>query len=222
MNTTAQKELIVTDPTGFPMIHVPSINAWLGWLPVTMIQLETFLCEQPEPRFNTSWYRALEHAESRVTPQQITSDILYRAFVTQLTPADIQRYCQWLTEKDKCEYRLPTSGEWVSAYRDLERTQKTPDPLSEVQSERTRILLTNVDSAIRQKLRIEKLSETIPLRMLMGSVVRELSMKNDQYVSHGREQWTEDNKPDRTEPDAVSKPYGRVSGLGFRLLRKCT
>lgn len=221
MNTTTSPQSIIMDPTGLPMIHVPAINAWIGWLPFTMIQLETFLCEQPDPRFSNNWYRSLEHAQNRVSPQQVTYDNLYRVFATQLTPAEIQRVCEWLKGRDKHEYRLPTADEWKVAYRELERLNTPPNFLSSEQSERIQILLNNIDSAIRSKLQQTKDSQTISARMLMGRCVRELSTGTDKFFTHGREQLTEDNVADLAVADALKNPDDRSRSYGFRLLRKC-
>jgi len=32
------------DKTGFPMVRVDEVNAYVHWLPVTKIQFETFYC----------------------------------------------------------------------------------------------------------------------------------------------------------------------------------
>ena len=44
------------DPTGFPLVWVEAIGAWMHWLPVSKLQFERFLRQAPDYPFQPAWY----------------------------------------------------------------------------------------------------------------------------------------------------------------------
>ncbi len=220
MTTGSQNPSSVFDRTGFPMIHIPRLNAWLGWLPVTMVQLEYFLCDQPDPKFDNAWYQQLEHTKNRVTPHDITDGNLYRLFATQMTPADIERYCEWLGRLDGELYRLPTAEEWITAYRELQTRPPGPAISFPKQQERTRRLLENVRLVTEQKEYLEKHDNTLRVHMLMVNGVKELTATSDGgWCTLGRPQVTQKQQKRADEPDPVPNPRIGAKDTGFRILR---
>jgi hypothetical protein len=103
------------DPTGFPMIWVDSIGAWLHWLPVTKIQFEHFLCDAADRAFGISWYEEILRLNPRVTPSKISQANYWHALLTGIQPSEAQRFAFWCGDG----YRLPTSEEWTEAYAAL-------------------------------------------------------------------------------------------------------
>ena len=48
---------ILHDRTGFPMVWIEPIEAWMHVLPFTKIQLEYFLVDTNKTHFDHKWYK---------------------------------------------------------------------------------------------------------------------------------------------------------------------
>jgi hypothetical protein len=135
-----------TDPTGFPMVWVDTIDAYLHWLPVTTLQWEWFLCETADPHFDAGWYDRLLGLSPRVTPSRIGPDNYWHSFLTGIVPSEAQAFAAWCGES----YALPTLEQWLRAYAQLKslpgEAVEPPAPTSEP-DERLGQLLTRVESA---------------------------------------------------------------------------
>ncbi len=103
---------VVSDPTGFPMVWVQELAAYVHWLPVTKIQFEAFLCAAPDGHFDAAWYDAVLDLNPRVTPRHVASHNYWRALMTAVQPAEAQRFAAWCGDG----FRLPTDDEWTTVY----------------------------------------------------------------------------------------------------------
>src|SRR5262245_13463491 len=98
--------MFVNDRSGAPMIRVASIGAYVHWLPVTKLQFEYFLCDQPGNRFDQKWYDDVlkVHKQNepsgtgpaRVSPAMVRRDNYYRALLTGIRPTEIAPFISWL------------------------------------------------------------------------------------------------------------------------------
>ena len=103
------------DPTGFPMVWIEVIQAYMHWLPVTKIQFEYFLCSVPDSQFDAKWYDDLLQRNPRVSPKNINPKTLPQAFLTAILPTEVQRFVRWLGDG----YAIPTRTEWFESYKSL-------------------------------------------------------------------------------------------------------
>jgi hypothetical protein len=110
------QDLLHVDRTGFPMLWMPRIAAFVHALPVTKVQLELFLSDARDAHLDKDWYFGLHEANQRVTARDVNSTNYWRAFATGLTPNQAERYATWCGP----DYRLPTEQEWFTAFGELQ------------------------------------------------------------------------------------------------------
>jgi Sulfatase-modifying factor enzyme 1 len=217
-------EKIIQDRTGFPMIWVEPLAAHLGWLPVTKIQFEKFLCDTADGRFGPRWYDEVLSLNPRVSPGSITPSNYWRSFITGVLPSEADCFARWMGE----EYHLPTLAEWDTAYQHLRRPGPTvPDWRRELQSPDARCLalLAGVEAAAggngSERHRAERM-------LLRGGVMEwvELAGREPRWggmgdVAGGLAGLLFD--ADAGRPHQPFHPESeRIAFYGFRLLRKET
>lgn len=216
---------MIEDHTGFPMLWVEPLEAHLGWLPVTKIQFERFLCETADDRFGPRWYDEVLSLNPRTSPYAITSANYWQAFMTGLLPTEAESFVHWMGE----EYRLPTLVEWNTAFTHLRGEEReTPDwerALPRVDS-RCRALLDGVgkiSSAARPSGERHPLSEQMLLR---SGVMEWVRLGSEEQAWGGMGEVTPSFAgllfdPEAGEPHRPYHPENeRISFYGFRLLRK--
>jgi len=120
----------LTDPrTRFPLIEIPGENFALFWLPFTKVQIEYFLSETIDSRFDRTWYHERLRNNPRIVPEQITTQYLVRAFLTHITFYEARTFSQWYS-KDGYWYGrdcdLPTAEEWQRALHTLDQIDADP------------------------------------------------------------------------------------------------
>lgn len=103
------------DRAGFPLIRIESFPAYLHFLPLTKIQLESFLCSQDDPRFDEGWYNQILQLNPRVSPGNINPRNYHQALASGIQPAEAEAYAEWNGDG----MRLPTLDEWYMAYQYL-------------------------------------------------------------------------------------------------------
>jgi hypothetical protein len=145
------------------MIWVAPLGAYVHWLPVTKLQFELFLCDQPSNRFDQDWYNELlrvhvqgesasEIEIGRVSPSMIRRDNYFKAFLTGIRPSEIAPFISWLDESQDGNFDLPTDEEWRTICDELCRTPeiKIEEAFRDLpQSPRMRTLLTRIDAVAR-------------------------------------------------------------------------
>jgi len=117
---------IKLDPTGFPVVWVQSINAYLHWLPVTKIQFEFFLCAEPSAQFDAQWYDDILQLNTRVSPQDITAANYWSAFLSGILPGEAGQFARWCG----LGYAIPSLDEWRKAYTFLKTQPVQPQAIS--------------------------------------------------------------------------------------------
>ncbi len=140
----------VEPATGFPMIRVDAIDAYIHWIPVTKIQFERFMCAEPSSDFDEAWYDTIRALNPRVSPQDIRPTNYWNAFLTGLTPLEAERFAQWCGEG----YAVPTRDEWYTAYRALRQMPPHMDISAALAgmagpTERARLLIERLDASGR-------------------------------------------------------------------------
>ena len=130
----------VLDRAGAPMIWVDALQGHLHWLPVTKLQIETFLCDFHHSHFDQKWYEGLinetnekdkktePRGNGRVEPALILKDNYQRAFLTGIRPREVQDFVQWNNDHKpgECFYYMLTDAEWRAAYAELQARPAYP------------------------------------------------------------------------------------------------
>ncbi len=157
------------DRTGFPMLWVAEIDAYIHWYPVTKIQIERFICTAQDSEFDADWYDAILDGNKRVSPHAINDGNYWQAFVTNIFPQEARLFARW----SGAGYSLPTYDEWFTAYKTLkqEDANSTSPMLDEIQG-RAKTVVTRVDQANREAARSSS-TYTLADQMLMRMGVLE-------------------------------------------------
>ena len=114
------------DRTGFPMIWVEAIGAFMHWLPVTKVQFEEFICDDIDGPFDAEQYDTLLGLNPRVGIDGITPDNYWHALLNGILPAEAERFTAWCGEG----YTLPTETQWLEAYGALKAWPAEPASLA--------------------------------------------------------------------------------------------
>jgi hypothetical protein len=214
------------DRTGFPMVWVEAINSYMSWLPITKIQFEYFLCAASDSHFNANWYDNILYLNPRVSPKNIRATNYWNAILTGIMPDEVQRFARWCGEG----YSIPTLEEWFTAYKTLKALPPEPPGLIDNVGnlrERTRLVLSNLESANRTALIEVDYDRTLADQMLMRMGVMEWVECRDQRARWGGMGSTASRlhgnlfTPDYGQPSLPTNPdKDRLHYYGFRLIRR--
>jgi hypothetical protein len=212
------------DPTGFPMVWVDVIEAYVHWLPVTKIQFETFLCAAPDNHFDEDWYKEVCRMNERLSPGAIRSSNYWRAFLTGITPSEVQRFVRWCGEG----YNIPTLEQWIEMYRSLK--DLPPEPPEIIKSmpglnTRASLLLTKINEAARAACEAGDYRRGLAEQMLMRLGAMEWVRCRNQRSEWGGMGSTHPDfhgslfNPDLGQPSIpVNAESKRLHHYGFRLV----
>lgn len=211
------------DKTGFPMLWVDAIDAYLHWMPVTKIQFETFLCAAPDSHFDADWYEEILSLNPRVSPNQIRLNNYWRAFLSGIKPSEAQRFARWNGEG----YQIPTLQEWFEAYQSLKKFPPETEPFVQMGEVKERVekLLRQLNDISSQVTREVGYTSTLADQMFMRMGVMEwIEGQNQQYQWGGMgETYPKFHgilfTPDHGQPRLPNNPEEyRLPYYGFRLL----
>lgn len=216
------------DRTGFPMVYIDELDAYIHWLPVTKIQFEQFICAQPSAQFGEAWYSEVLQLNGRVTPSSVRDTNYWQSFITGILPRETQNFARWCGEG----YSLPTLEDWFTAYKALKAQPPESRPIADLfaseykrLSDRTRTLLTRLDNASTRACKDADYERTLADQMFLRLGIMEWVEVNDQ-----RSQWGgmgETNSrlhgnlftPDHGQASRPNQPEtNRLHYYGFRLL----
>lgn len=214
---------IKLDKTGFPMIWLDEIDAYIHWLPVSKVQFEHFLCDSPGVPFDEEWYDQVLQLNERITPKRARKNNYWQLFLSGIKPNEVEWVVEWFGD----EYEIPSLDEWNQAYRSLKAMPSVDHLFQNTKlNERARTILTKIDEITKAIYR-RRQRRTIADQMLMRLGVME--WVRCQY--RGRE-WggmgqtpsgfhSMIRTPDSGTPETVRDPLGiRLGYYGFRLLRR--
>jgi hypothetical protein len=135
------------DSTGFPLLWVEAIAAWMHWLPVSKLQFERLSRQAPDRGFDAAWYDHLLALSPSVAPARVHSENYRNALLTGILPSEAQRFAAWLGEG----FAVPTLDQWLLAWSALASQpaeRDLPAALAFHLGEPVRTLLTRIDSAL--------------------------------------------------------------------------
>jgi hypothetical protein len=216
---------LLADRSGFPMVWVEAIDAYLHWLPVTKLQFEYFLCDTNDPLFDADWYDQLLALNPRTAVPRIARDNYWQGLISGLMPAEAERFAAWCGER----YSLPTLAEWQEAYRELQA--KPPVASNEVAAlaglgGRGALLLSRVDTAVAEACAALERERRLADQMLMRLGVLEWV-----YETGSEHRWSAMGElprafrflaasPDRGPVRPIQPTGVRAEMFGFRLVRR--
>ncbi|PJF22366.1 MAG: hypothetical protein CUN56_06355 [Phototrophicales bacterium] len=138
------------DNTGFPMVWMNSIGAYVQWLPITKIQIEYFLASTNDAIFDQVWYENILVSNARIAPTQIRPSNYWQIFTTNILPREAVRYANWCGRG----YTLMMAAEWQQVYYEASNIPYDGSILQEV--------IKTKDIKERPKTLIERLARALP------------------------------------------------------------
>lgn len=212
---------IILDKTGFPMMWVDNLDAYVHCLPVTKIQFEYFLCDAPSSDFTEEWYDTVLTLNPRVSPRSVNRSNYWRLFLTGIKPSEIETYAEWCGE----EYELLNASDWKSLFQGFIQKPVKPD------------LYTGLTLGNRQATLLKKLSTAI--QDLCHDQVTQADQLLYRYgvmewvrCSNFGQEWgglgqtvagfqSSMRTADMDSPEVPRNPHGnRMHYYGFRLLKR--
>lgn len=221
---------IKLDPTGFPIVWVQSINAYLQWLPITKIQFEFFLCAEPNAQLDARWYDDILKLNARISPHNIATNNYWGAFLSGILPSEVEQFVRWCG----AGYAIPTLDEWRKAYTFLKTQPVEP-----------KIILTTLKQSESLKLSDRAQQLLTRLEDVQQRVWREVDFNtptqaDQMFMRMGVLEWVESSElrnrwggmgqthqrfhggfftPDHGQPSRPNDPENmRLHHYGFRLL----
>lgn len=214
------------DRTGFPMIKVDSLNAYVHFWPLTKLQFEIFICSRPDNRFSEEVYNELITLNPRISPNDVNDRNFWRAFITGLRPTEAELIAQWYGD----DYEVPTLEEWHEAFIEFEKLLPIPTTLIEQHTStnaRIRLLTKKLLQAGDRATRATASKPQLVDQMLMrGGVVEWVRYDHDpSWAGKGRSHqglYSMLSEPRRPAPDSLLRdPKGdRSFYYGTRLIRR--
>jgi hypothetical protein len=214
------KQLIL-DTTGFPMIWVGDIQAYVHCLPVTKIQFEYFLSDGPSLEFNEEWYDTILTLNPRVSPRSINRSNYWKLFLTGIKPEEIGSYAEWCGD----DYDTLNVNEWKCLLRYFIRSPFQKNIYSDLElGNRQEILLKKVTSVIEELCRGElSQAEQFFYRYGVMEWVRSINYSQD-WVGFGQTVagfQSSMRTADMETPEVPRNPdRNRLHYYGFRLIKR--
>ncbi|HEX3046625.1 MAG TPA: hypothetical protein VHY08_17850 [Bacillota bacterium] len=216
----------IIDKSGFPLVWVEPIGAFIHWLPVTKVQFEYFLCAVPDSRFDGAWYEEILRKNPRISPNEIKPDNYWGALLSGIRPGEAQSFVQWLGP----EYGLPTLNEWVKTYQYFKtlppQSAGIVNQMGELR-ERVKTLIGRLNSSSDQAVRGMGDERRLADQMLMRMGVMEWVECPEHRIHWGGIGQTHPSfhgglyTPDHGEPVIPPNPEtDRLYYYGFRLIRR--
>jgi hypothetical protein len=215
---------IQLDKTGFPMLWVDEIEAYVNWLPVTKVQFEYFLCDSPGQPFDESWYEQILDLNPRVSPQKVTRRNYWQLLLSGILPDEAEKFAEWCGEG----YRVPTLDEWNKIYKSLKGQKAYENLFSEAELKpRIRAVLERIDTIMKELLSRSNKTYTLVDQMLMRYGVMEWVETDNRRSGWGGMGQTDAGlqsmiqTPESGSPEIPRQPTSsRLNYYGFRLIQK--
>jgi hypothetical protein len=207
--------VISDNKTKFPLLSIPNVPFGVMWLPLTRIQLEFFLSDVNDVRYDSNWYQnVISKDNPRTSPNRVNNNNLRGVVTTNILLKEIQRIADWFGHHETQIYDLPTGKQW--------------ETIVGMCSELPAISLENIpaDTDPRARILLQRLQEinqpnNLADQMLLGRYISEYVYRDDtrqtcQIVGRtvgGQIDFTSLRSPHDWEGD-------RQTRLSFRLIRQ--
>lgn len=166
--------LFPDERTGYPLITFPDIPFQIGFLPVTWVQLEYFLAETRDRRFDDVWYQRRVQDTKRTSPAAIMRGNVESLFVRGLTLQEVQMIGRWWGGD---RFFVPTISEWQRV-SDAAAQCGSIDWRKPAQCIRAQTTLEKLDTITNQTA-----THTLADQMLLRSELREIVMQSEESTT---------------------------------------
>jgi len=208
--------LLQYDRTGFPLLCLPECGLKTHLLPVTKIQMESFLSEPNA--FGDTWYEQVLELNPRIAAHRLNAHNRENLFVTGIQADEALAFAAWMGGG----FDLPTVQEWQQIHQGLQDADlylpSLKDQLSDSLDEPARTLLLKLLDQLRP-------SSWLELSLMTQGVVEWVRMEKTSPAV-----WNGLGAP-RSEfyPNAFNPPWEtirplahahRIRYFGFRLVQR--
>ncbi len=198
------------DPSGYPLIFVEPLGAYVQLLPVTKPQFERFIASGKRLDFDDRWYEEILTLNRRASYRSPDVPARERLFMTGVTPDEALAFSRWLGR----DYALLTADEWRTCYEWFagRPAPSAPPDLFEHLSADARAVWEIVEEQWLEQLRQPNLRE---LSLMTQGILEWVAERPGRYCGLGE---PAASKLQRKADDPV-RPVGqgRLRNLGFRL-----
>lgn len=201
------------DASGYPLIFVEPLEAYIQLFPVTKPQFERFIASDAQRDLDDEWYEELLTLNPRAS--YTSSDIpeRERLFMTGITPEEAAAFAHWLGR----DYQMLTAQEWHTCYKWLadQASPSAPPDLSEPLSQDALAIWNTISG---QWLEWHRQSNLQELSLMTQGILEWVVERPGRYCGLGEPLAS---KFQRKANDPV-RPMGkrRLKNLGFRLLMR--
>lgn len=101
------------DDTGYPLVFVEPVQAYVQLFPVTKPQFEKFISSGARREYGDEWYEEIIKLNPRASYRSPDLPAREQLFMTGLTPVETLAFGRWLGRN----YALLTAQEWSACYR---------------------------------------------------------------------------------------------------------
>lgn len=101
------------DPTGYPLVFVDSLEAYVQLFPVTKPQFEKFISSGTRREYGDKWYEDIIALNPRASYRSLDVPAREQLFMTGLTPDEARAFGRWMGRN----YTLLTAQEWSACYK---------------------------------------------------------------------------------------------------------
>ena len=209
--TGAVKHRWMLDRAGYPMLHVPPLNAFVHLFPVAKPQFEVFLAASTGRR--DQWYSAVLAGNPRLSPWSPATPNYEGYFITGLLPEDAEAYAACMG----CDFHLLTVEQWRAAYTWLagEDTSILPASVEYEMAPAARRIWQALLAVVRPH-------SLLDLSLMRGGVLEWVTARDGRYVALGQPRDSFDphfRDPLRDRPWEPVTPIKRSRRFGIRLMR---
>jgi hypothetical protein len=100
------------DRTGFPLVRVDPLHAYLHLFPIAKVQFEQFLSSGTSSSWGDEQYSELLGLNPRISYQALDQTKYEQLFVTGIRPEESKEFSSWLGD----DYSLPEDRDWLACY----------------------------------------------------------------------------------------------------------
>jgi hypothetical protein len=198
------------DASGYPLIFVEPLGAYVQLFPVTKPQFEKFIVSGKQRELDDEWYEeilTLNPRASYISPDMPAHE---RLFMTGITPDEALAFGRWLGR----DYQLLTAEEWYACYEWFadQSAPAVPPDLSELLSQDALVIWETIGGLWLERHHESNLRE---LSLMTQGILEWVIERPGRYCGLGE---PAASKFQRRANDPV-RPVGqrRLKNLGFRL-----
>ena len=112
------------DSSGYPLVFVEPLEAYVHLFPVTKQQFERFITSRRQGGMDDKWYEEIDALNPRVSYRSLDIHTPERLFMTGVSTDEAQSFSRWLGR----HYSLLSADDWKKCYDWFKEQQDQPAP----------------------------------------------------------------------------------------------